>query len=247
MSRLDRGGGSQGRHQTLDATIGWSYDLLSDQERQLFRRLSVFENGWTVDTCVAICADKSADRATTLSVLGSLVDKHLVTRREEADGTVRFGFLETIHEYATRRLHESGELLEIKRRHAAVLAELAERAERELDSPAQSAWIEVLEQERSNLRSALEWAKTADEPGAADLGLRIAATLWLFWDVRGHVQEGREPLYELLQLPEAQQRTTARIRALLAQAWLGYVRGDVNEVERVADEAFVYRAGPWQY
>ena len=237
MSRLDRGGASQGRHQTLDATIGWSYDLLSEQEQRLFRRLSVFENGWTVDTYVAICADDFADRATTLSVLGSLVDKHLVTRHEEADGTVRFGFLETIHEYASRRLHESGELSAIKRRHAAVLADLAERAERELDSPAQSAWIDVLEQERSNLRSALEWAKTADEPGAAELGLRIAATLWLFWDVRGHVQEGREPLRELLQLPDAQQRTMARAQALLAQAWLGYVRGDVDEVERVAEEA----------
>jgi non-specific serine/threonine protein kinase len=236
MSRLAMGGAADGRHQTLEATIGWSYELLSGEEQKLFRRLSVFDSGWTIDTCIEVCGDDGTDRATTLSLLRSLVDKHLVTRREDADGSVRFGFLETIHDYASRRLDETGELPSIRQRHAAVFAELAERAERELDSPVQSAWIELLEQERGNLRRALEWSKTAVESNAAELGLRIAATLWLFWDVRGHVQEGREPLRELLELPGARNRTIARARALLAQAWLGYVRGDVDEVERVADE-----------
>jgi non-specific serine/threonine protein kinase len=236
MSRLDRGGGTGGRHQTLEATIGWSYDLLSKDEQQLFRRLSVFESGWTFDSCVAVCADAGTDRASTLSLLGSLVDKHLVTRREDADGSVRFGLLETIHAYSSRGLEESGELQAIKQRHAAAFADLAEGAERELDSPAQSAWVEVLEQERGNLRSALDWARTAVDPDAAHLGLRIAATLWLLWDVRGHVQEGREPLRELLEHPGARVRSMARARALLAQSWLGYVRGDVDEVERVTDE-----------
>src|SRR4030095_4338603 len=104
MSRLARGGATGGRHQTLDATIGWSYELLSNYEQKLFRRLSVFESGWTFDSCVAICADAGTDRASTLGLLGSLVDKHLLTRREDADGSVRFGLLETIHAYSSRGL-----------------------------------------------------------------------------------------------------------------------------------------------
>jgi predicted ATPase len=110
MSRLARGGAENGRHQTLEATIGWSYDLLSEDEQKLFRRLSVFDSGWTVDTCIEVCADPGSDRANALNLLRSLVDKHLVTRREDANGGVRFGFLETIHAYASARLDESGEL-----------------------------------------------------------------------------------------------------------------------------------------
>jgi predicted ATPase/DNA-binding CsgD family transcriptional regulator len=237
MNLLDRGSRDRGRHRTLDATIGWSYELLSEDERRLFRRLAVFENGWALDTCLGACADEGAERADTLRLLRSLVDKHLVTRTEDDDGSVRFGFLETIREYALRRLAESGELASIRQRHAVAFLELTERAERDLDSPAQAVWIERLERERGNVRAALEWARSAEEPGAVELGLRIAATLWLFWDVRGHVQEGRQPLRELLQSPQAQRRTIARARALLSEAWLGYVRGDVDEVERVVEEA----------
>jgi predicted ATPase len=202
--RLEGHAGSSGRHQTLDEMIGWSYELLSDSERRLFQRLSVFENGWTIDTAFAVCAEPDQSRADVLSLLGSLVDKHLVVRRESTDGSVRFGFLQTIHGYAVARLDELGQLPEIRSRHAAAIAELCEHAERELNGPLQADWIEVLEQERGNIQAALSWAVMTGQVSAVELGLRIAATLWLFWDVRGHVQEGRQPLRELLQVPAAQ-------------------------------------------
>jgi len=228
-----RGAPGPSRHQTLQATIDWSYDLLSDDERRLFRRLAVFDNGWTVDGCSAMCGGSESDRAQVLNLLGSLVDKHLVSRSEDDEGNVRFGLLQTIRAFALERLAESGELAVSRRRHAAWCVALGEQAEAELDSPAQTSWMERLEQERGNLRAALEWARTSTERDAAELGLRLAATLWLFWDVRGHMQEGREPLNDLLSLPSAQARTLPRARALLAVGWLGYVKGDVAEVERV--------------
>ena len=197
----------------------------------------MFESGWTIDIAFAVCAEPDEARAELLHLLGSLVDKHLITHRDMSDGSVRFGFLQTIRDYATARLGDAGELGDVRRRHAAAIAELTERAERELDSPAQAEWIEVLEQERGNIRAALDWATSADDPAAVELGLRIAATLWLFWDVRGHVQEGRQPLRELLQLPAAQALKLPRARALLSEAWLGYVRGDVAEVDSVVAEA----------
>jgi len=237
MNRLDGRAGASGRHQTLDAKIGWSYELLTEAEQRLFRHLAVFENGWTIDTAYAVCADQDASRADILGLLGSLVDKHLITRREGPDGTLRFGFLETIRDYATARLRVTGELPTLQRRHATAIAELTELAEQKLEGPAQAEWIEVLEQERGNIRRTLEWATTTATQEAVEVGLRIAATLWLFWDVRGHVQEGRQPLQELLHLQEAQCATLARARALLSEAWLGYVRGDVAEVDSVAAEA----------
>jgi non-specific serine/threonine protein kinase len=239
MSLRERGGADHGRHQTLDATIGWSYDLLSESERSLFERLAVFESGWTLDTCIAVCGDGAAPRSEMLRLLGSLVDKHLVTRSEDQDGNVRFGFLETIREYARGRLTRSGTVAEMQRLHARAFLDFTERGERELDSPAQAAWIERFEQERGNIRAALEWSTTAADADVAEIGLRIAATLWLFWDVRGHVQEGRQPLRKLLQMPAAQTPTTARARALLSEAWLGYVGGDVAEVETAVAEAIL--------
>jgi predicted ATPase len=153
---------------TLQATIGWSYDLLSDDERRLFRRLAVFDNGWTVDGCSAVCGGSESDRAQVLNLLGSLVDKHLVSRSEDDEGNVRFGLLQTIRAFALERLAESGELAVSRRRHAVWCVALGEQADAELDSPAQTSWMERLEQERGNLRAALEWARTSTERDAAE-------------------------------------------------------------------------------
>src|ERR1700682_2698073 len=128
-----RGAPGPSRHQTLQATIDWNYDLLSDDERRLFRRLAVFDNGWTLDGCSAVCVESGSDRAQTLNLLGSLVDKHLVSRSEDADGNVRFGLLQTIRPFALERLVESGELAVSRRRHAEWCVALGEQAEAELD------------------------------------------------------------------------------------------------------------------
>jgi non-specific serine/threonine protein kinase len=225
------------RHRTLEAAIGWSHQLLDDDQRILFRRLGVFEGGWTFDACHAICAEPGDSPSETLKRLASLVDKNLVRQLELPDGQVRFGLLETIRAFAREQLERSGELAAVRRRHAEQMVGLVEQAESELDSPAQVRWLERLEAERQNLRAALDWCVVADDPQAAELGLRLVAALWLFWDVRRHVQEGRRPLKAILERPSAAQRTRARARALLSAGWLAYVRGDVPDAEVVLGES----------
>src|SRR5258708_11149263 len=130
----------------------------------------------------AVCVESRSDRVQALNLLGSLVDKQLVWRSEDVEGNVRFGPLETIRTFAFERLVESGELAESRRQHAMWCVGLGEQAEADLDSPAQISWMDRLEQERGNLRAALEWARSSTDHEAVEWGLRLAATLWLFWD-----------------------------------------------------------------
>jgi len=225
------------RHRTLEAAIGWSHELLDDDERVLFRRLGVFEGGWTFDACHAICPQPGTSASQTLALLSSLIDKNLVRQLESADGEVRFGLLETIRTFAREELERDGELEDVRRRHAEQVVALGEQALAELDSPAQGRWMERLEQDRHNLRAVLDWCVAAGDEQAAELGLRLVAALWLFWDVRGHVQEGRRPLKAILELPLAARRTTLRARALQSAGWLAYVKGDVPDAERVLGES----------
>ncbi len=132
------------RHQTLRAAIAWSHDLLGEPERRLFRRLAVFRNGWTVEACAAVCSEPGTAQVETLKPLASLVDKHLVLRSEDQDGNVRFRLLETLHAFAQEQVVASGELEVLRERHATFFVDLAEQAERELDSPLQAAWLERL-------------------------------------------------------------------------------------------------------
>ena len=150
---------------------------------------------------------------------------------------MRFGFLETIRAFAREQLERSGESATTGRRHAEHMVALTEQAEAELDGPAQGHWLERLERERQNVRAALDWCVATADVQAADLGLRLVAALWLFWDVRGHVQEGRRPLKAILDLAAAAPRTRPRAHALQSAGWLAYVRGDVADAEVVLDES----------
>jgi predicted ATPase/class 3 adenylate cyclase len=157
------------RHATLRATIAWSYDLLADDEQRLFRRLAMFRGGCTLESAEAVC---DAD----LDTLASLLDKSLLRRRTGRLGEERFWMLETIREFAAERLEESGDVQDIRRRHAERMLEIAERAHLSEDDDEPFDWRVALA-EREDLRAALDWAAQAD----VLFGLELASNLEAFW------------------------------------------------------------------
>jgi predicted ATPase/class 3 adenylate cyclase len=198
------------RQQTLRALIDWSYDLLVAEEQELFRRVSVFVGGFTLEAAEAVCADESsgfrghgsAERVSALppstlnpqlstgevlDLLSGLVDRSLLMAQDE-DGRVRYQMLETLRQYAREKLATSGALETMQARHMAWYLQFAEEAERKLRGSEQAWWLERLETEHENLRAALGWRLGAVDGSA----LRLAAALWWFWHVRGHFAEGRE-------------------------------------------------------
>ncbi len=181
------------RQQTMRGTIGWSYDLLDAFEKRLFRRLSVFAGGCTLEAAEAVCGeDLGTD---VLDGLSSLVDKSMLRQKEQKAGGRRFRMLETIREFGLEKLSSSREAEEVRRRHALFFLDFVERSEPELTGPEQVLWLERLEGEHNNLRAALSWSK---ERGEVEVGLRMAGTMWRFWEVRGHQSEGRDWLLRLL-------------------------------------------------
>ena len=174
------------RHQTLRALIEWSDDLLSAPERLLWRRLSVFIGGWTLEAASFICTDDLLPQAQVLERLSELVDKSLVLV-EEREGAARYHMLETIRQYGQEKLQSSGEYARISDQHWAFFMELAEEATSKLLTTEQKKWFARLDSEYLNLRSALEWAIETDPVNA----LRLAAALGQYWEIRGHIGEGR--------------------------------------------------------
>jgi predicted ATPase/class 3 adenylate cyclase len=233
-------GGAQdlpARQRTLRETIGWSYDLLQRNEQTLFCRLATFVGGWTIEAAEAVANPGEELGAETLDALGSLVDKSLV-RREADDGDLRFGMLQTIREFGIDALEESGWAAEARRRHATHFRAMAEAAEAEL-TRSDPGWLDRLEREHDNLRAALRWAIEVEE---ADTGLRIAGAVWRFWQVRGHLSEGRKWTDELLALPAAAARTAARAKALLAAGSLAYWLRETDSVRGPYEESLaIYR------
>jgi non-specific serine/threonine protein kinase len=200
------------RHRTLGATIDWSHDLLSGEEKILLRRLSVFAGGWTLEAAEEVCSGDGIEEDEVFELLSYLVDKSLVVvvRR---DGETRYRMLETVRQYASGKLGESAEQESVRDRHANFILDLAEEAEAGLAGPEQVAWLARLETEHDNLSAALRWLT---ERAEAERGLRIAAALMRFWWFRGHLAEGRAWIEALLGLPEASVRDEVRAKALHA-------------------------------
>ncbi|MBI3961283.1 MAG: tetratricopeptide repeat protein, partial [Deinococcus sp.] len=172
------------RHQTLRATMDWSYGLLSDPEQVLLRRLAVFAGGFTVEAAEAVCAGGDVTEPQVLELLGRLVGKSLVERPGEGE---RYWLLETVRQYGGEKLQEAGEEASVRRRHRDWYLALAERAEPELWGGEQRVWLERLETEHDNLRAALTWSQVE----GSEAGLRLAGALSWFWDRRGYRNEGR--------------------------------------------------------
>jgi predicted ATPase/class 3 adenylate cyclase len=211
------------RHQTLRQTIDWSHDLLAEDERAVFRRLAAFVGGCSLEAAEAVCADDRIEGYEVLDVLSRLVDKSLLvadTGGEEA----RYRQLETIRQYARDRLLESGEAEATLRRHRdwflAVVAKAAPEFFRGVES---AAWLERLDHDHDNLRAALQWS--IDEAEEARAALQLAAGLWRFWEIRGHLAEGRSWLERTLAA------TDGDVSALRADAYTGagilaFMQGD---------------------
>ena len=221
------------RQRTLRNTIAWSYDLLEAAERQLFARLSVFAGGWTLASAEAVCVPEELG-LDALDGLTSLVDQSLVRRAEPTDGDPRFSMLETIREFGLERLEAGGDRELVRRRHARWFLDLAVEAEPHLIAEDQREWLDRCDAEHTNLRAALRWAVDA---GEADRAQRAAGALWRFWQQRGHLDEGRRWLEELLALPSGQGRTAARATALGAAGGLAWWQEDIAAAGRYYREA----------
>ncbi len=202
------------RQQSLRAAIDSSYDLLEDSEKKLFRHLSVFTDGCTLEAAEKVCNPSRDLGMEVLDGLASLVQKNLV-RREEVNGQLRFSMLETIHEYALEQLVKSGEEDEVRLYHWEFFLNMAESAEgqlwRRVYRPEQVVWLNRLETEYGNLRGALQWSQ---QKGQLDKVLRLSGTLRKFWSARGHREEGRQWLDSSLQ----NDRITSVPQPILAKA-----------------------------
>jgi predicted ATPase len=176
------------RQRTLRATIDWSHDLLSEEERVLFRRLSEFAGGCALEAAEEVCSGDGLERDEVLDVLARLVEKSLVVMRERG-GDARYRSVEIIRRYCQEKLEVSGEAQAVRRSHAAYFLRMAEEAEPHLTGPEQGVYLDLLEAELDNLRTAISWSVEAGEP---EVGLRFARALPWFCYLRGRYDEGRE-------------------------------------------------------
>ena len=240
LSRLDRALSSAWardlpeRQRTMRATLDWSYDLLSEQERELFRRLSAFSGSFTLEAAEAVGAGGEVADEDVLVLLGNLVEQSLVTANtgQGGEGT-RYGMLEPVRQYALGRLQESGEAEEARRRHAAFYLALAGIEDPELRGWQQVEWLDRLEEEYGNLRAAMLWALDP-EAGDAEIAAHLGWALHPFWWYRGPHTEGRR-LVEAVQL-RRDLSPTSRAKALVSAGSFAYGLGDYAQAERYCEE-----------
>ena len=226
------------RQQTLRNTIQWSYDLLTEQEQRIFRRLSVFVGGCTLEAVEAVCCEESNEPLDMLERAASFVDKSLVQQTERQGEEPRLLMLETLREYGLERLYEQGEVETTRRAHAMHYLRFAEEASRHLFSTEAGRWFERLEREHENLRAALAWVlEDEDEEVGSDIetAARLGSALWRFWTVRGHMSEGRTVLERVLAASK-EGGTPVRAKALVALATLCWHQGDYARVGEIMGE-----------
>ena len=224
------------RHQTLRATIAWSFDLLSETERILFRRLSVFAGGFTLDAAEAIAAGGDVVPSQVIELLGNLINKSLVRVEEHAEAAqeTRYGMLETIREYARERLRDAGEENRLRNNHLQFFLDMVEEVGPKLEGPEQKVLLDRLESEIDNLRAAMDWAMESKE---MTIALRFASAFPRFWFIRAHHNEGVERLKTILDRPDAKQRTPARLRALNAYLFMLWPSGQLTAMQPRGEEA----------
>lgn len=209
------------RHQTLRATLDWSYDLLTLDERLLLERLAVFAGGWDLATAEAVCSGEGIDELAVLDLLTRLVDKSLVVVDESANET-RYRMLEMVREYAVERLATRGADVTIRRRHAMHFLDLVERVELELRTGNAGRWLNVLETEYGNLQAALGWLLDVDSVAC----LRLCIAIQGLWRDRGHLTEARRWLAQALDASR-DAPPTLRARALRGAGEFARRQGDM--------------------
>lgn len=221
--------GQPQHHDTLRDAVAWSDDLLDPRHRVVLRRLAPFRGGITIEAAQAVIGhDEHGD---VLDSLAALVEASLLGRPTD-DEPSRYGMLETVREYALEQLQAAGEEHDVRQRHAIVHATLVAQAAPHLTQAGQAHWLERLDLEHANLRAALGWSF---DVGEADLALETAAGLWRYWQLRGHVGEGRTWLTRALDLEGAS--PLPRVRALLGLAGLCYWQFDLDAAEATYRQA----------
>ena len=245
LSRLDHalpllGSGSvdlPARQRTLRAAIEWSCALLGQAEQALFRQLTVFSGGWTVEAADEVLAPERELGIDVLDGLTALVDHSLVrSLPDDGSGETRFDMLQLIREYGAERLAEAPEAELVHRRHAEWILRLAERSAIALDSDADPVWLDRMTREHDNLRAALRWAVASEE---RELGLRLASAPWRFWQQRGHAREGREWFARLMPTaPDSRVDPAVVAAAHTAAGGLAYWLDDLGAAQVHYDTAY---------
>ena len=221
-----------GRQQTLRGAIEWSYDLLDAAQKRLFARFSIFARGARLTDAETVCGQPAELGMEVLDGLTALADQsllRLVPMLEEP----RFFMLQTIREFGQERLTESPDSGEIGRAHALAFLELAERAQPYLAGPDQKSWLDRLEEDHDNLRAALDWFVAN---GESVLAMRFVSALWRFWQIRGHLNEGREKTERVLRIAGSD-HPVERAAALEAAGGIAHWQGDQAGSEHFYAEA----------
>ncbi|HET9589389.1 MAG TPA: tetratricopeptide repeat protein [Anaerolineales bacterium] len=227
------------RQQTLRALIDWSYSLLSDPEKTLFRRLAVFTGGWTLEAAEFVCGE-GRDGPDILDLMARLVDKSLALS-DESGGEIRYHRLETIRQYSRERFFETGEVEAIRDRHLAYYVQLSEEVERGLQGPARRLWVSRSESEQENLRTAIEWGLAKDPESS----LRIASNMVVGIASGGYSVEGFRWLRDSMQAMESKLSVISpplRAKALGALAFMYFSLGREREAYDCAQQSIaLYR------
>jgi excisionase family DNA binding protein len=215
------------RLRSMADAIGWSYNLLSSDERALFRRLAIFVGGVALDAAEAVGGDDALDS------LAALVDQSLLQRVAGPNGATRYAMLETVREYGVQRLAESEEEPAVRDAHADWCIALAEQADPELSGPDQARWFDRLEAEHPNMRAALTWLLDRED---AARGVRLATALSWFWSSRGYLREAHGWMQGFLDLPGGVS-PSARAMGLREAANIAHWQGDLDSAARLAAES----------
>jgi predicted ATPase/DNA-binding SARP family transcriptional activator len=218
------------RHRTLQAAIEWSHELLSEQEQICLRRLAVFAGGCTLEAAEEVCPGGALAPQDVFPTVTALVEKSLLTADERL-GSMRYGLLESVYQFARERLTEAGEVSEASQRQLGWLRGLAASAD--LTGPDQGAWLDVLDAELDNIQAGLEWGVTA----APGLMLELAGALASFWQARGHIGLGRSWLVAALAAAGPQAGPALRAVALDGAGRLAGVHADHQAQRRYQEES----------
>jgi predicted ATPase/DNA-binding SARP family transcriptional activator/DNA-binding CsgD family transcriptional regulator len=232
------------RHQTLRATLHWSYELLDEVERTMFRQLSVFAGGCTLEAAQEVCAGEGIEQDEVLDLLSELVEKSMVVAEPspEEEGVLHCKMLEPVRQYGQECLEASGEAERVRERHAEYYLALAEEADAQepgltLKVSRPVEWLERMEAEHDNLRAALSWALDREEAGESEeLGLRLAVAMWWFWYTHDYQTEGRRYLDRALSARSNPTTTRLRARALIGAGWMALTRADFWTAKALMEE-----------
>lgn len=222
------------RHKTLEAALDWSYELLPAAEQRVLNRLAVFAGSFSLEAAAAVCSDEAPSTGAAVELLANLVDKSMVEVEPFLEET-RYRLLDTIRQYALRKLKQAGLEDATRERHLHYFTEWAEASCPYLQYSQQFAWLPRFDAEYDNIRAALEWSQA--DPSRVELGIRLASACGVYWSRRSFLSEGRARLATALAHYGPEHRDKPRARALQYSTWLAYLQSDYPATRALAGEA----------